>query len=396
MKCRSAIGLLVVSNVVFCATLIYFLSSRPSRDTQAKRAAAPAAPMPTQSAMALATVLSWSALESTDYHVYLANLRAMQCPEETIRDIITADVRKHYAQRRAALPRPPRAEFWRAQSPDEKTALAAFQSHAAALEREEEGVLSQLFGADWRARMARQNPELDFDEHIYGTIPADKRQKIRAILADYERAQSLADDVQASQLKHDLDRRLAEVLTPAELEEYRVRNSETAESLRTLFANAPLDRETFLAAFRVQKQIDDLSEVPAGPGDASALDARADAREQLEAQLSTVLGEQRFAEYERAQDPKYQDLVRVSQEQNLAPEAPVAAYETLQQAEEVTREIQLNPALNKQQEAQLIQQVDRQVESTFESVFGKEVGARVYDQFRLDPGQAQYEGALDN
>jgi len=42
----------------------------------------------------------WSQLESTDYHTYLANLRGIGCPEQTVRDIITADVDGVFAQRR--------------------------------------------------------------------------------------------------------------------------------------------------------------------------------------------------------------------------------------------------------------------------------------------------------
>src|SRR5262245_47947756 len=35
---------------------------------------------------------SWSSVESSDYKQYIANLRAINCPEETIRDIVLADV----------------------------------------------------------------------------------------------------------------------------------------------------------------------------------------------------------------------------------------------------------------------------------------------------------------
>ena len=38
----------------------------------------------------------WSQLESTDYHVYVQNLRAAGCPEPTVRAIVTADVNRHY------------------------------------------------------------------------------------------------------------------------------------------------------------------------------------------------------------------------------------------------------------------------------------------------------------
>src|SRR5207249_9862591 len=47
--------------------------------------------------------LNWRALESTNYVVYIENLRNFGCPEETIRDIIITDIAKLYARRRAEL-----------------------------------------------------------------------------------------------------------------------------------------------------------------------------------------------------------------------------------------------------------------------------------------------------
>jgi hypothetical protein len=45
----------------------------------------------------------WSEIESEDYRQYLANLRRIGCPEQTIRDIITTDVDSLYADRRLEL-----------------------------------------------------------------------------------------------------------------------------------------------------------------------------------------------------------------------------------------------------------------------------------------------------
>jgi hypothetical protein len=45
----------------------------------------------------------WSQIESGDYRIYVANLRAIGCPEQTIRDIIMADVDSLYADRRQPL-----------------------------------------------------------------------------------------------------------------------------------------------------------------------------------------------------------------------------------------------------------------------------------------------------
>jgi hypothetical protein len=46
---------------------------------------------------------NWSQVESSDYRTYIANLRSIGFPEQTIRDIITADVDSQYAPRRELL-----------------------------------------------------------------------------------------------------------------------------------------------------------------------------------------------------------------------------------------------------------------------------------------------------
>jgi hypothetical protein len=47
---------------------------------------------------------NWSQLESSDYRTYVANLRSIGCPEQTIRDIVAADLdNAYYAPRRQAL-----------------------------------------------------------------------------------------------------------------------------------------------------------------------------------------------------------------------------------------------------------------------------------------------------
>ena len=77
----------------------------------------------------------WSHIESTNYLVYIGNLRRIGCPEQTIRDLISADVDTLYAPRRAQMER---------QLPVHSPGLAAAQGTTAlALQklREEENAL---------------------------------------------------------------------------------------------------------------------------------------------------------------------------------------------------------------------------------------------------------------
>src|SRR2546427_564779 len=46
---------------------------------------------------------NWREVESADFRKYIANLRSIGCPEETIRDIIITDVNKLYAAKLASV-----------------------------------------------------------------------------------------------------------------------------------------------------------------------------------------------------------------------------------------------------------------------------------------------------
>jgi hypothetical protein len=80
----------------------------------------------------------WSQIESTDYNTYVANLRAIGCPEATIRDIITADVNSLYERKREQL-----QDRARGLNPSTtEMPLPALQ----ALQREQAGLISTLLG----------------------------------------------------------------------------------------------------------------------------------------------------------------------------------------------------------------------------------------------------------
>lgn len=54
---------------------------------------------------------TWETVESEDYRKYIDNLRSIGCPEETIHDIIRADVNKLFDARKKANRKP--FEYWK-------------------------------------------------------------------------------------------------------------------------------------------------------------------------------------------------------------------------------------------------------------------------------------------
>src|SRR5215471_13715806 len=80
----------------------WFCWGRSHSNTSGQEAAEAA--LPTKSIKTNVVVrreyFSWAEVESADYPTYIANLRAIDCPEQTIRDIIIADVNALFARRR--------------------------------------------------------------------------------------------------------------------------------------------------------------------------------------------------------------------------------------------------------------------------------------------------------
>lgn len=99
---------------------------------------------PPPQAVADAKSMRWSQLESTDYSVYMANLRAFGCPPETIRDIILGDVESLFAQKEKDVQDQAAAAG----------ATAALPEKLAALRQEELQLIAQLLGPQAEAYVA--------------------------------------------------------------------------------------------------------------------------------------------------------------------------------------------------------------------------------------------------
>src|SRR5258706_6363078 len=73
---------------------------------------------------------TWREAESADYPEYVANLRDIGCPEQTIRDIIIADVNALYARKRATELVTTDHQSWRSQPDTHVIQMDAAQDRA--------------------------------------------------------------------------------------------------------------------------------------------------------------------------------------------------------------------------------------------------------------------------
>jgi hypothetical protein len=244
-------------------------------------------------------------LESTDYRTYIKNLRATGCPEQTVRDIVTADVVAAFASRRAeVMARYRDSEFWES-NPMEETARQELTRQRQAVDADMSDVLQELLGPgvappettrEWK--LAKLDQQLSF-------LPPDKRDEAQSLLLRNEEndafVKSLANARRPTEDADELNRilqaydgkraELARLLTPGEYEQLELAVSWTADNLRRAMVNFHPSEVEFREIFRVWRAHDEnLARLYAtgqpDPGN-----------EHVFAKIKGLLGEERFNLY---------------------------------------------------------------------------------------------------
>jgi hypothetical protein len=254
----------------------------------------------------------WRQIECADYPTYIANLRAIGCPEQTIRDVVQADVNKLYNDRKAAFYATAKGpfEFW---VTDDHPKLAPAQStelaeQLAQCDREKHAVLGQLFGADpGDNSIVLTDQELQTQRRL-SFLPQAKQNELRALEGSYPgiegQIQVLVDSTSAQadpqELQQLLDRytrkktELSQLLSPDEYEHYELSTSWTAENVRRRLGGFEPTEEEFRGVFRLWRAQDErLATVYAlrqpEPGNQEVFEA-----------IRQFLGEERNAQYRQA------------------------------------------------------------------------------------------------
>lgn len=333
---------------------------------------------------------NWAALESTNYYTYIANLRAFGCPQEVIKDIIITDIARLYARKRSELRRkgePPK--YWMPE--DAGAADPKLQRNLAELDREQRTLVRQLLGVELQAELSKYWED-DYDPAAYAFLSEEKRDRLLGLKAKYDdmeqevyaRAQGLMleqDEQELRQIQQQREKELASILTPQELEEYELRHSSVAETLRSQFGSFEPSEEEFRKLFRVQKDFEKEISQSLNPEDAAAV--REDAQQALNEEMRKVLGPQRYTEWQRAQDPDYKALVQVADRFNLPKELSENVYSLKVQAEQQKQQVDANPNLTPFQRQAALTAIAQETERAVAA----SMPAKVFQSYRRAAGQ---------
>src|SRR5262249_13505646 len=294
-------------------------------------------------------LFSWAQLESEDYKTYIARLRAIGCPEQTIRDIIIADLDKLLAPEiRAAYGRRTDLKFWQ---PQEEEMLNDVNPREVSrkerdIDKRKREIIHELVNADLVQERMKTSGVDDYYERRLGFLSEDKRSKVRTVLEKFDEAEQAIRDAEEAregsfaaadraQIRVLRQQRAAEVeglLSPREQPLYQLWLSPVANEVRHATYGMDASEEEFMTIYEARKAFDDAW----GLRDSELLDPATrqqmeQARQDTEDRIRAALGDERYAQLLRGQDDDFHLLSALVTRFNLPKEkaAEVYGYKTV-------------------------------------------------------------------
>jgi hypothetical protein len=274
-----------------------------------------------------ALLTPWEEIESQDYAKLVANLRAVGCPEETIKDIVVLRVaRKLQGQIMSDFyDQLTETRYWR---PDPPMQGVKFNQSRAKSRAEQDAILQPLFGQSSFQLITAILGWPEREERL-AFLPPEKRREFNELQQRYgERADEISygtngfngvylDKTQQAELKAlEKEKRaeLARTLTAMELEELDMRQSTAANYVRDNLPAAKSEAEFRRMVKAVQESgLAEASNNLLPDGREADPEARKAA---IEARLKEVLGEQRAAEQQQEEEARQAELKQQQEKQD--------------------------------------------------------------------------------
>ena len=322
---------------------------------------------------------SWQELETPDYAAYVINLREIGCPEQTIRDIIIADVNQLYARKRLADVVTPDQQWWRAE-PDTNL-VATASAKILALDQERRALLTTLLGLNWDAPATPVPSFVALNGPVLGELSPEAKRSVQDLLTRsqqrtqvYLDAQKAAgkppDPAEMARLGQQTRNELAQLLNPAQMEEFLLRYSQNAAALREQLRGVAVTPDEFRKLFRLSDPIEQQLQLTSGDAGTQAATQAALGSSLLEA-LKSVLGPERYQAYRLAQDPVYRDSVAQAQASpDVSTEATKTLYELNKATVQEQNRIRNDAGLTAAQKTEQLKNVQSQLQAASDQLLG--------------------------
>lgn len=335
----------------------------------------------------------WTQIESADYRIYLANLRAIGCPEPTVRDIIIADVNEMFAPRVKALVDEVTGQFWEliVRPDDFEKMIGAKHSQLRGVDDERDELLAELFGGsdprstergerDAAERRAQWEWIADFLSEAKRAQFVAAKAELESRWTDFLRRPGLTGDQQQAkrkELEAASDQAFRAGLTADEYHELRLRQSPVA-NLRDRLVGLDLNEETVRAVAKIEFAKAEAQAAFARP-EADSKMRPAQLQQQAEAQIREMLGAESYTAWQRATDDRYEPIYRVTQRIELSAATAAQAYDLRRQAEEAANQARADTSLAGEERQALLRAIGAEARQSLSATLGPK-GMAAYEK----------------
>ena len=326
------------------------------QETESLRVAAPLSPNPFWSPprgpkkrkMDLARFAgAWQQIESPDYNAFVQNLRAVECPEAAIRNILLPRIDADFEKRKDA--ELAKLDFWRSAS--EFAALKrGILPRLASIETEKHQTVRNVLHTEGCATsdavwllvkpLASSLPEMEFERARSGVATfvelVEEAQTLEAADSDFIRVENL------ERVKRSLER-FKQGVSPELLSEALRRMS----GMPSLLAGVELSADELRELCRlraIQRQSDLFRDLPLLKLAVQSEDNQAS--NLAENLIRGLLGAERYAAYHRDQDERFQRTWTMAQAAQLPFETAVQAYDQVNLAQQALTALSSDPTLS--------------------------------------------------
>ena len=346
---------------------------------------------PVTAASQTGPITTWLDIQSADLKQFVRRLRNASCPDETVKDIILAEVNRRFTARAQEL-WPENYEskpFWKVDTNSRNNVEQQKKNRERmrkqqALQKEKSALLVELLGVDPEKQ---QRIEDGYDEFYFNWqerqvsfLPESKREAAMNILNDFQDrqqemyaanagihdAQSRAEQ---KQLEAEKLTALAGILLPSELRDYELHQLADQRMGRNT-SSSNLSREEFEALFDINKKYGDSIN---NWGDLTKDERKIveSNKEAMKAEMTAALGEPKVKEMERASDYYYQQLQRLAKKNDLPSETAGKVYDYKSTAENTVKKLRENKDMTNDQRQAMLQQIRTETETTLKQTLGE-------------------------
>ncbi len=378
------------SNFILLGIFLFCLKSahlpvKPERGLKIQLSSAPALVQRTNvidatNAPVFSTKFYWRDIESEDYPTYIANLRAVHCPEKTIFDILFADIEKLFAEREKKLD--VKEKFWLTGDEIDKARLAK-QEKVFALHKEKRELIKTLLNSDldWEV-MQEWYKQKELGMFLAYLPDAQVERALSVAKTFSERIQEVArradglripeDAEENSRVYSEMKTALSGIISSTELDEGELRAVCIAgyifhsKDLKECHITGPELRH--ITQLKAQYDNPLQHELLKFDGEDSSPEELG--KQTFLGQVKNYLREVRFKQYLRANDNEFEQLCNFVEKNGLRSQIALAVFEVQSAATLESLQIKENNRLLRREMRQQLQLIEQSARDAIQQMLG--------------------------